>query len=134
MRRSYSSIRLLLSLVFAALAIIIVSGTGLAQGPLRQYDMTLKKMFDAVQSNSYDQFVAEGDARFKENFTPKMLESLARQLGPKLQQGYSVTFLTTLNQHDYVVYAWNLVFKGAQDDFLVTLFIKAGNVSGFVTR
>ena len=132
---SRSSVRFLfLSLVVPALAIVIASGPGLAQVPLRQYDTTLKQMLDAIQSKSYDKFVADGDDRFKAGFTPKMFEDLARQLGSRLQQGYSLRFLTTLNQLDYVVYVWKITFKDAKDDILLTLFIKDGSVSGFVPR
>jgi hypothetical protein len=45
-----------------------------------------------------------------------------------------VTFLTTLNQQDYAVYAWKVTFKDARDDLLATLFIKDGKVSGFIPR
>jgi hypothetical protein len=125
---------LFLSMVLPALVIVMTSGAGMAQVPLRQHDTTFKQMLDAIQSKSYDRFVANGDVRFKTGFTPKMFEDLTRQLGPRLQQGYSVTFLTTLNQQGYVVFVWKLAFKDAKDDVLVTLFIKDGNVSGFVPR
>jgi hypothetical protein len=130
-----SSVRFfLLSVVVPALALVIVSGSGRAQVASQQYDTTLKQMLDAIQEKSYELFVARGDARFKNGFTPKMFEELSRQLGPRLRQGYSMTFLTTLHQRDYMVYVWKLAFKDNKDDFLVTLAIKDGNVSGFIAR
>ena len=54
--------------------------------------------------------MARGDLRFKNGFTLKMFEELSRQLGPRLRQGYSMTFLTTLHQRDYMVYVWKLAF------------------------
>jgi len=134
MSLSRCSRSLLRSLVIPALVVVIASGTGLAQVPPRQYDTTLNQMLDAIQSKSYDRFAADGDARFRSGFTQKMFEELALRLGPRLQQGYSATFLTTLHQQDYMVYVWKLAFKDGKDDFLVTLFIKSGNVSGFITR
>jgi hypothetical protein len=125
---------LLLSLVIPALAVVIASGTARAQVPLRQYDITLNQMFDAIQTRSYDRFIADGDARFRNGFTEKMFGDLAARLGPRLQQGFSLAFLTTLHQQDYVVYVWKLAFKDGKDDFLVSLFIKNGNVTGFITR
>jgi hypothetical protein len=125
---------LLLSVVLPALILIIASGPGFAQVPLRQEDPILKQMFDAILTKSYDKFIANGDQRFKTSFTPKMFESLADKIGPRLQQGYSETFLTTLHQHDYVVYVWKLTFKDAQDDLLVSLALKGGNVVGFLVR
>jgi hypothetical protein len=126
---------LLRSLVISALAVVIASGTVQAQQvPMRQYDPILNQMLNAIQSRSYDTFVANGDARFRSGFTQKMFEELALRLGPRLQQGYSATYLTALHQQDYVVHVFKLAFKDGKDDFLVTLFIKNGNVGGFIAR
>jgi len=124
----------LLSVILPAFVIIIVSGPGLAQVPLRQFDTTLKQMLDAIQTKSYDSFVAIGDARFKGGFTQTKFEELARQIGPRLQQGYSVTFLTTLRQRDYMVLIWKITFKDARDEFLISMAIRDGNVIGFMIR
>ena len=123
-----------LSLVLPALLVLSLSGQGGAQTPQGQYDRTLTKMLDAIQSKSYDKFIAEGEAWYKYNFKPKMFDDLALQLGPKLQQGYSLTFLTTLNRQNHVGYVWKLALKGNHEDYIATLFIKEGLVSGFVVR
>jgi len=101
---------------------------------LRSHDTTIRQMLDAIQTKSYAKFVADGDERFRSGFTEKMFEDLARQLGPRLSQGYTPSFLTTLNQQGYVVYVWKLSFKDGRDDILATLFIKEGSVSGFIAR
>jgi hypothetical protein len=119
--------------VVPAFALIIASGAGMAQ-VASQYDTALKQMLDAVQEKSYEPFVARGDLRFKNGFTTKMFEELSRQLGPRLRLGYSLTFLTTLHQRDYLVYVWKLAFKDDKDDFLITLAIKDGSVTGFIAR
>jgi hypothetical protein len=118
----------------SAFTIFIASEALSAQAPASQYDKTLKQMLDAVQSKSYDQFLAQGDANFKVGFKQKMFEDLSAQLGPRLQQGYSTTFLTTLHQQDYTVHVWKLAFKDGKDDFLVTMAVKDGKVSGLVFR
>ncbi len=123
-----------LSLVIPAFAVIIASGTGLAQIPLREYDTTFSQMLDAIQSKSYDKFIANGDARFRSGFTQKMFEELSQRLGPRMDKGYSASFLTTLHQQGYLVYVWKLAFKDGKDDYLVTLFIQNGEVGGFITR
>jgi hypothetical protein len=124
----------ILLVVVPALALIISSGVGRAQVAAQQYDTTLKQMLDAIQNKSYEPFVAGGDLRFKNGFTTTMFEELSRQLGPRLRQGYSMTFLTTLRQRDYLVYVWKLAFKDNKDDFLVNMAIKDGKVTGFITR
>ena len=132
---SRGSIRVvLLSVVFAALAIVLSPGPVSAQVPMRTYDATLKQMLDAIQSKSYDRFVADGDAKFKEGYTQKMFEELAGMLGQKLQNGHRVSFLTTLNQQDFVVYVWKLMLKGVREEYLINLFVRDGNVVGFIIR
>ncbi len=129
-----SSVRfLILSVVVSALALSLASGAGVAQ-VASQYDATLKQMLDAVQEKSYEPFVARGDLRFKNGFTTTMFDELSRQLAPRLRQGYSMTFLTTLRQRDYLVYVWKLAFKDGKDDFLVNMAIKDGKITGFITR
>ncbi|MHB8844478.1 MAG: hypothetical protein ACYC7L_06970 [Nitrospirota bacterium] len=125
---------LFLSLVLPPLVALFLSGTGMAQTPAATYEQTLIKMFDAIQSKSHDTFVADGEAWFKSNFTAKMFDDLAQQLGPRLKQGYSLTFLTTLNRMEHVGYVWKLALKGGKEDYLASLFIKDGHVSGFMVR
>jgi hypothetical protein len=122
------------SLIIPVLVIVFASGTGLAQIPLREFHSTFNHMLEAIQTKSYDRFVAEGDARFRSGFTPKMFEELSTRLGPRLEKGYSAQFLTTMHQQGFMVFVWKLAFKDGNDDFLVTMFIKNGDVSGFVTR
>ncbi len=130
-----SSVKIImLSVLVPAIALVILSESGRAQVASPQYDTTLKQMLDAIQEKSYEPFVARGDLRFKNGFTPKMFEELSRQLGPRLRQGYSMTFLTTLHQRDYIVYVWKLAFKDNKDDFLVNMAIKDGKVTGFIAR
>jgi hypothetical protein len=123
-----------LAAVIPALTIVLASGPALAQAPLQRQDIAVTQMLDAIQSKSYDEFVARGDEKFKAGFTPKLFEELARQLGPRLKQGYQMSFLTTLNQQGHMVSLWKLSFKDAKDDILLMLFVKNGSIIGFVPQ
>jgi hypothetical protein len=112
---------------------VLAAGPVSAQVPSK-FDVAFKQMLDAVKSNSYDQFMAQGDARFKTGFTKNMFADLNRLLGARLQQGYSTTYLTTMRQQSFTVYVWKLSINNAADDFLVTLFVADDHVSGFVAR
>lgn len=132
---SRSSVNVLLvTVLFAALAIVLAPQAGSAQVPMRTYDATLRQIMDAIQSKSYDKFVADGDATFKTGFTQKMFDDLSGMLGEKLQKGYQVSFLTTLNQQDFVVHVWKLTLKGVRDEYLINLFVREGKVIGFAIR
>jgi len=119
-------------LLFAAL-LFALAAQGWAQAP-PEYETTLKRMLAAAQANSLAEFVADGDAAFRAGMTQPMLASLSRQLTPRLQQGYTATFLATLKQQGYTVYLWKLEFNDRGDDTLVTLAVREGKVGGFWLR
>ncbi len=124
---------LIWSVGLLALVLIMPPKSGFAQVP-PAIDTAFREMLDAIRSDSYERFVAQADSKFKAGFTQKMFNDLSHQLAPRLQQGYSATYFGMLKQQGYQVYVWKLEFKDAQDDYLITLFIKDEKVSGFVTK
>ena len=117
---------------FAA-ALLLVAPVAFAQAP-PQIEATMKNMLAAVQARSLQNFVAQGDASLKAGMTQRMLDSMSVELAPRLSQGYTATFLSTLNQEGYTVYLWKLAFKDGKDDLLVTMAVKDGKVGGFFLR
>lgn len=97
-------------------------------------DATLKQMLTAIQTDSFDQFVAPGDAAFKAAMTKPMLEHVGHGLAARLKAGYTATYLGALNQMGFAVHLWKLEFKGGGDDVLVTMSVKDGKVGGFWLR
>ncbi len=91
----------------------------------------LNKLLKAVEACDYDNFVADGNARFKAGLTKQMLEGVCAQLSPRMKKGYDSTYLGQLKQQGCQVYLWKLVFKDAGDDTLAKLVLKDGQVAGF---
>ena len=114
----------------AALLFALVSHLAWAQAP-QPIETIMKSMLAATQANSLPEFVASGDAAFQAGMTKPMLDSVNRQLGPRLRQGYTASFLSTLKQQGYTVYLWKLEFKDGKDDVLVTMSVRDGKVGGF---
>ena len=105
----------------------------LAQVP-EPIEANMKRILAAIQSNSYDDFVAPGDAAFKSGITKQMLDGVSTQIGPRLKQGYHATSLGKLNQQGYSVYLWKLEFNDRKDDLLVKMALKDGKVGGFLLQ
>lgn len=118
---------------FLAIVLALTMQNAPAQAPA-EMEMTLKNMLAAVQSGSLTDFVAPGDASFKSGMTRQMLNGVAAELGPRLNAGYTSTFLGTLNQQGYTVYLWKLEFKDGKDDRVVTMAVRDGKVGGFFLR
>ena len=120
--------------VFAvALSLAFVAPVALAQAP-QQIETTMKNMLAAMQAKSLQNFIAAGDTAFQQGMTQEMLDSVSAQLAPRLSQGYTSTFLGTLNQQGYTVYLWKVVFKDGKDDRVITMAVKDGKVGGFFLR
>jgi len=117
----------------AILVFALLAPTALAQAPA-EIEASMKKMLSAVQSGALADFVAAGDPGFRAGMTKTMLNSLSRQLAPRLRLGYTASFLGKLNQEGFAVYLWKLEFKDGDDDVLVTLAAKDGQVGGFWLR
>jgi len=116
-----------------ALCLGLIAPVAFAQAP-QQLETTMKNMLAAVQANSLANFTAAGDAAFQQGMNQAMLDGVNAQLAPRLNQGYTSTFLGSLNQLGYTVYLWKLVFKDGKDDRLVTMAVKDGKVGGFYLR
>ena len=121
------------SMLYAALLFALASQPGWAQAP-QQIETTMKDMLAAAQAGSLADFIAAGDPPFQAGMTQAMLDSIGTQFGLRLKQGYTPTFLGSLNQQDYIVYLWKLEFKDGKDDRLITIAFKDGKVGGFFLR
>ena len=116
------------------ISLVLAGGRmALAQNP-DSIEASMKKMLAAIQSNSYDDFVASGDAAFKSGMSKQMLDGVSTQLGPRLKQGYHPTALGKLSQQGYTVYLWKLEFNDKKDDYLVKMAVKDGKVGGFLLQ
>jgi hypothetical protein len=120
-------------MLYAALLFALASHFGWAQAP-QPIETIMKSMLAATEANSLPDFVAAGDAAFQAGMTKPMLASLSRQLGPRLRQGHTASFLAMLNQQGYTVYLWKLEFNDGKDDVLVTIAVRGDKVGGFWLR
>lgn len=61
-----------------------------------------------------------------------MLSSIGQSLSTRLKQGYTIEFLTKLNQQGFDVYVWKLEFKDGHDDILQFMALKNEKVGGLL--
>jgi hypothetical protein len=97
----------------------------------KSVEKVLTNLLNAIATNNYDNFVAEGNSGFKDAITKEMFDPVSKELATRLNEGYTTVFLDELKQQDYQVYVWKLTFKDGSDDFLIRLSLKDGKVGGF---
>jgi hypothetical protein len=94
-----------------------------------------KKQLAAIQSSSYDEFVAEGTPTFQAAITKPAFDKIATELRPRFDAGYTTEYLTDMKKGGTVVHLWKLAFKDGKDDMLVAMVLDAGGkVGGFLLQ
>ena len=116
-------------LAAAVLGLSLSAGAAAAEAP--GAESSLKRMLAALQSSSYDEFVANAEEPFRAALNRTTFDAVSAQMTPRLKGGYAATYLGTLNQVGYGVHLWKLVFKDGKDDVLVRISTKDGRVGGF---
>jgi hypothetical protein len=93
-----------------------------------------KSCFDtllaATAADNFEQFVSVGDEEFKSGLKPEVFHRVSRGLAPRLQKGFTPTFLGELRQNGYMAYLWRLRFDDGEDDLLFRMGEAGGKVVG----
>lgn len=101
-----------------------------------QADVTVQRCFDtllaATAANDYDQFVSVADDTFRRRLTPVAFQSISQGLAPRLQGGWTPTYLGQLQQSGAQVSLWRLAFADGGDDRLVRISMSRDRVNGFL--
>jgi hypothetical protein len=94
-----------------------------------------KKELAAIQSNAYDDFVADGTPAFKAAITKAAFDKIATGLRPRFDAGFTTEYLTDMKKGGTVVHLWKLSFNDGKDDLLVAMVVDAGDkVGGFLLQ
>lgn len=93
---------------------------------------SLKTILDAIASRDYELFTTVGDSGYKAGITKQMFEGVSEQLAPRMEEGYSTTYLGDLKQGDYQIYLWKLSFVDGGDEFVARLTLSGDKVAGIL--
>ncbi len=93
--------------------------------------LIMSNILKAIKANDYNNFVADGNDKFRAKVTKQKVESLSNKFSVKMKNGYSTSYLDQLYQQGCKVYLWKLVYVTAGDDTLVKLVLRDGKVAGF---
>ncbi len=87
-------------------------------------------MIEAVKAESYEAFLADGDANLKKQLSRQQFEGMCGLYTKPLKKGYTLEYLGQLRQRGFAVYLWKVTATGATEDALVRLAVKDGKVGG----
>ena len=97
-------------------------------------DDITKSCFDtllaATAADNFEQFISVGDENFKRGLKPEVFHRVSQGLAPRLQKGFTPTFLGELRQNGYLASVWRLRFDDGGDDLLFRMAVAGGKVVG----
>lgn len=93
-------------------------------------EAVLKVMLKGVEDSDIDRFTYKAEPELKARVTKEVMIRLGGTLGPKLKQGYSMTYMGQLKQQGLVTFLYKIEFKTAADDVLVRLAVRGDAVAG----
>ena len=104
--------------------------------PVSRADATTQSCFDtllaATAAGDYDQFVSVADATFRRSITPTAFHSISQSLAPRMQRGFTPTYLGHLRQNGAQVSLWRLAFADGGDDRLARMSMSQDRVDGIL--
>jgi hypothetical protein len=115
-------------------AVLVFAGLGAASA--EDAPATVQNIFrnlmTSVQTGNREGMLIGGTEAFRNGLKPEMVARVTAQLAPRMKEGYSVQYLTSLRQASYVVYLWKLSFHDEKNDLLAKVMIDPdGRVAGF---
>jgi hypothetical protein len=86
----------------------------------------------ATATNDLERFASVGNYRFRNaaRARPEVFHRVSRNLAPRMQKGFTATFLGELCQKHYTAYLWRLRFDDGGEDLLFRMGMACGQVSG----
>src|SRR5947207_2082367 len=120
------------SLMTAACILASTLFTGCARDTSSKADTATRSCFDtllaATTADDYDQFVSVADAPFRRSITPATFHAVSKALAPRMQRGYTTTYLGKLRQDGAQVSLWRLEFADGGDDRLARMSMSGARV------
>ena len=83
-----------------------------------------------MAAESYDAFLADGDANLKAHLSRQQFEGLCGLYTQPLKKGYTLDYFGHLKQRGFIVHIWKISANGAADEALIRMAVKDGKVGG----
>ncbi len=94
-------------------------------------EAALTQLMQALAQNDYEDFISSGTPQFKNGITKSAFNSVVKQVGSLIREGYKTEYLTQLNQQGYKVHLWKISYGTSKENSLAKLVIVDKKVAGF---
>ncbi len=127
MSRAQKSLRL--AAAVAAVLLLLSTATVFAEEPSDEralFDSLLK----ALEERSRKDFLRNANANFASAITRQAFNQMADFFAPRLQTGFEIEYLGSLDKPGAKVHLWKIVYEDGGDDTLAKLVKRNGEIAG----
>jgi hypothetical protein len=108
---------------------LIVAASTAVGAPSPTAEENSNRLLESIETGDFELFTQNSEPAFKK-IEEKAFAAVVKQMRPRMEKGYQVTFLGTLKQKGYSVTLWKIEFSKG-DDALATLSIRGDKVGGY---
>ncbi len=117
--------------LIAALLLFYSSCFAIADNHVAAKEAMLSQLMQALSQKDYEAFIADGTQTFKQGITKQAFDTVANQVGNRIQDGYQAEYLAQLNQQGHKVHLWKISYATSEEDTLAKLVVNNNKVAGF---
>lgn len=115
--------------ISALVLITILSGASIVQAEPNNKSLA-SILIEAIRADNYEAYIANGDDAFK-RMPEATFKQVAGQLGPRLVNGFELTYLGVTKRQKHNIQVWNISYHDGGDDSMILLSEEGGKVLGF---
>jgi len=88
-------------------------------------------LLQAIQDGDGAVFQELGTEAFKKQMTPELFHSAQVEIGARLRNGYTSSYLGKISKNNREIFLWKIITSKTQDQLLATLVLENNKVAGF---
>jgi hypothetical protein len=88
-------------------------------------------LMQGIQDGDVSVFQELGNEDFRKQMTPQLFQSAQAEIGMRLREGYTSTYLGKISKNRKEMFLWKIIISKNPEQLLVTLVIENNKVAAF---
>jgi hypothetical protein len=84
-----------------------------------------------IQDGDVSVFQELGNEDFRKQMTPQLFQSAQAEIGMRLREGYTSTYLGKISKNRKEMFLWKIIISKNPEQLLVTLVLENNKVAAF---
>lgn len=112
------------------LMLMLMLSSSVLGGSKANVEYNVRQMLTSIQNNHYERFISPTTTQFRAALSKNQFSQLVAGLSSKMKAGYTLDYLTEMEQQGYQVHLWQLKFKDGSG-LVVKAVMQGDKIGGF---